>query len=380
MHLPDSTTPLAGLRVVHVSSVHHLDDTRIRIKECRSLRDAGAHVTLIARPGAGPVPQDGVISIEAPQRNRWARLLTSGWSLARQVRSHQPDLVHFHDPELLPFAKAFARDGAKVIYDVHEDLPRLVLARTWIHRRVRSTVSKLAARVEPLLARACSGFVFVEPHWADRFPDRPHVLVRNAAIVGEFRTENQTAPDTPPASVHFVYVGAISRSRGAVSAVEAINRLDFDARLTLAGPVESDDLRQQLLALDIHDRLALPGVVDREHVAVLLKSATAGLALLEPTPAYDSARATKLAEYMAVGLPLLLSDTTAHRALIEQASCGLLADFGDPGAIAANMTAVTDAATWQALAAASWNALASEPTWESESSTLIDLYRQLLAR
>jgi hypothetical protein len=68
-------------------------------------------------------------------------------------------VYHFHDPELIPAGLALRLLGKRVIYDAHEDLPRDILFKNWIPRRLRGPVSRLAAALEWIAGHALSGIV-----------------------------------------------------------------------------------------------------------------------------------------------------------------------------------------------------------------------------
>ena len=89
--------------------------------------------------------------------------------MVRQVRRFRPDVVHFHDPELLLLAPLLRWLAPTVIYDVHESLPDLVLDRAWIPGPLRRAVSSVCAVLEPLLARFCTALVLVDGRWGTRF-------------------------------------------------------------------------------------------------------------------------------------------------------------------------------------------------------------------
>jgi glycosyltransferase involved in cell wall biosynthesis len=311
--------------VVHLSTVHRLSDPRIRLKECRTLSDAGAQVRLIAR--SSPIEiKDDIDAVALPEiRSRFDRIVTSQRAALQLVREFEPDVVHFHDPELLVLAPLLRRIAPAVVYDVHESLPDLVLDREWIPRWGRKGVGAICRYLEPLLARACSAYVFVDARWAPRFAPRPWAEVANPPLADEFESVERSSPPVQP---HFIYVGELLPERGVHGAVRAVNALDGEPRLTLAGPV-ADGLADELRALDTHGRLSLPGLVDRTTVHELLTGATAGLVLLEPVPAYDDATATKLFEYLSAGLPMIVSSTTAHRRFADEYGCAVVTDYDD---------------------------------------------------
>ena len=63
------------------------------------------------------------------------------------------DLYHFHDPELLWVGVLLKLRGFRVIYDVHEDVPKQIMSKPWIPRWARPIISKAVHLVEQLGAR-----------------------------------------------------------------------------------------------------------------------------------------------------------------------------------------------------------------------------------
>ena len=112
-------------RVLQLSTVHPWDDNRICRKICGSLAEAGYDVVLMARsPNSNAsTPPDGVAIDVLPNTKGRIRRGLSSLGIWRRVRRLRPDIVHFHDPELIPAALILKLLGFRVIYDVHEHVP-----------------------------------------------------------------------------------------------------------------------------------------------------------------------------------------------------------------------------------------------------------------
>src|SRR5271163_2610143 len=142
-------------RVVHMTSVHGALDPRIFRKECRSLARAGFAVTIIG-PHSGDVVADSVqIKAIKQAHSRLARMTRTVWHIYQEARKQDADVYHFHDPELIPVGLLLRARGKSVVYDVHEDLPRDILSKTYLPSWSRDTVSWLMDRCE---AMACGHF------------------------------------------------------------------------------------------------------------------------------------------------------------------------------------------------------------------------------
>src|SRR5208283_5204862 len=138
-----ATETMTALKGVHLSSVHPPHDNRIFWKECLTLAGAGYGVSLVvcdAVPRWTASNQVAVISVRR-RPGRFGRILISTVAVARAGLRLNADLYHFHDPELIPLGLLLRVLGKRVIYDVHEDLPRDILIKTWIPKRARSLVS-----------------------------------------------------------------------------------------------------------------------------------------------------------------------------------------------------------------------------------------------
>ena len=142
------------MRIVHLSSVHHPGDTRIAIKMCSSLAEAGHEVHLVVCGEEGEIPvklkDKGVmVHLLKPAVNRWERMRSKSREVFQVGAALNGDLYHFHDPEGLPQALKWQKIlGRPFIYDLHEDYPKNILTKPWVARPLRPALARIFAAYE----------------------------------------------------------------------------------------------------------------------------------------------------------------------------------------------------------------------------------------
>ena len=369
-----------------LTSVHPRGDTRIRVREISALvTSLGRTVSLFVQDGKGDSTEaSGMIRIidtgQAPP-GRLTRMILGVWRMWRAVRTARPRVVHFHDPELIPLGVILRCCGYRIVYDVHEDLPRQVLTKYWLPAVARRPISWAVSACEWLAARVFDAIVPAEPKIAGRFPPQKTTLVQNFPILDELvTTESIPYQKRPP---HFAYIGGITRIRGINEMITAISytkgREKQDTQLCLAGAFQPAGLQAEVQASPSWRQVYFSGWADRKQVAEILASVRVGLVVLHPTPKYLDAWPTKMFEYMSVGLPVIVSDFPLWRGIVEDAGCGLLVDPLDPQAIADAMQWILDhPAEAEAMGKRGREAVEKHYNWDTEAEKLVALYNKLL--
>lgn len=370
--------------IAHVTTVHPRHDARIYHKEAQSLRALDADVVVLVADGLG----DEAASPHGPEirdmgctgRGRLLRVLAGNAKCVRALTQLKPAVVHFHDPELIPMGLLLKALGYKIVYDVHEDVPKQILDKHWIPLHLRRLVSRAMSAVERIAKASFDGFVAATPHIAAKFPTARTALVQNYPIATEL-AEAGAAPyaQRPP---QIAYVGGISATRGAremIDAMAVLTKEGCDARLQMAGLITPALYETALRQRPGWDAVTYHGQVGRKAVAALLGTARTGLVTLQPTPSYLEALPVKMFEYMAAGLPVIASDFPLWRAIVSESQCGLLVDPTQPAAIAAAIRWIlAHPEEAEAMGRRGQAAVAKRYTWKNEAGELLALYGRLL--
>ena len=205
--------------IVHVTSVHSRFDTRIFHKECLSAVKAGYKVTMVVADGLGDALVEGVCIVDVGRATgRLKRILLSSHSCMRRAKGLQPNLLHLHDPELLPHGWIAAVKGYTVVFDAHEDVAKQILGKSYLTPLLRRLLSMAYRLCESSVLRKLSALVAATPHIRD-------LLVRyntNVVDINNFPRLGELAPTGVPTMRnprYICYVGGLSRIRGVVEIV-----------------------------------------------------------------------------------------------------------------------------------------------------------------
>ena len=368
-------------RIVHLTSAHEALDVRIFYKECRSLARAGYEVIVLGNHESNGIV-DGV-RLQGLRRSsgRIQRMTVKLFGICREAFRAAGDVYHIHDPELLMVGLFLRAAGRQVVYDIHEDLPRDVLFKTYVPGPVRKPLMWIVEYAENAAAQLMSGLVTATPAIANRFCTMHSntVVVNNYAILDEFAPSTGWEWKNRDPSVAFI--GGISEERGIREMLTAMDLLPrpLGARLELAGWFYVERLKTDLAASSQWRHVHWHGGLDRNGTASLLKRVRAGLIVSHPEKSHEVSQPNKLFEYMAAGIPVIASDFRLWRRIIEDAGCGLLVDPLDTRAIASAIERlITNPTEAEAMGKRGRKAVEAHFNWANEEQTLLSFYSSLL--
>ncbi|MDD4908736.1 MAG: glycosyltransferase, partial [Candidatus Omnitrophica bacterium] len=324
------------VKICQITSAHTTADIRIWHKECRSIAQAGYKVTLIAQHPADELKEDIQIRALPRSRNRFTRMTSIVWRAYVLALKENAGVYHFHDPELLIAGILLKLNGKKVIYDAHEDYYNSLLSfdREWFQPSLRYIFAISVLLMEKIGVLFFDAVIAVTPTVAKRFPPSKTTIVSNFPILNELAVKDTSAYNGRRPII--TYIGGISERRGIKEMMEALELLPRDPEICLeiAGIFSSPQLQEKILAMPGAKKARFLGWQSRQGIADILGRARVGLAVLHPTKSYIDSYPTKLFEYMAVGLPVIVSDFPLWNQIVGKNQCGVCVDPLNPRDIA----------------------------------------------
>ncbi|HEX3293588.1 MAG TPA: glycosyltransferase family 4 protein [Solirubrobacterales bacterium] len=366
--------------LLHKTVVH---DGRV-LREAGALADAGHDVVIVHLPSGEDEEVAGGFRLRSATPPRWTRRLPpSLWrivalgSIALGARAERPDVVHANDiATLIPGYFAARLTGAKLVYDTHEyaiGVPYRKAVWAW-----------LAATIERLLIGRCDAVITVSDGIAERLQARYGLKERPTVV--------RNVPDLPPPGEApdlreemgigdaplVLHQGAVADGRGGENLIRAVAFTDSAHLLFLgADGAYADGLRRLALELDVGGRTHFYPPVALSELLSYTTQADVGVSLLQDScDNHRLALPNKLFEYLAAGLPVVVSNLPEMRRLVIERQVGWVTDPGDPADIARVLLDATGARGDESLENRV-RVAAAELNWSLERARLTDLYASL---
>ncbi len=320
-----------------VTSGHDVADARLH-RVCGALVRRGLAVEVLGLGHRDDAPA-GVVAVRTRERPGPAGRAALALRYAAEADGA---VVVALDPDSLLACRVVAgvRRELRVVADVHEDYGALLADRAWA-TGVRARVGRLLVRLAVAAARTSDLTAVADEHLPP-LSARQRMVVRNHPDV-------QVLPETgePTGPPRALYVGDVRESRGLWDMVEAVARAD-GWHLDIVGPVGRADrarLDARLAASDLGGRVRVHGRLVPQRAWHLATGASCGLALLRDTAAFRAALPTKVLEYLACGLPVIVTDLPRQAELVSSTGAGAVVSAA-PGRVVDETAAVL--AAWSA--------------------------------
>lgn len=311
------------------------DDTRMLEKIGPTLAKAGFDVSIVARSGSNPVVTPGITLFPVPafRRISFNRLLAP-WRIFRKINTVKPDILIINTPELLfigALQKIFFR--RKLVYDVLENYYRTIRYTDTYSPVIRHVLAAFVRTTEIIFSPFVDQFLLAEKGYA-----RELGFVKKWIILENKLPEsiaNRFSPAKKRSYTSLLFTGTLAPSTGIFEAIDLakkLHQINSSYTLTIMGYAARQDvldrIKQEINSASFIQLIGGDQLVPHERILHEISTAGTGLIIYPSNPGTESSIPTKLYEYLALKLPVIISHTPETHELIKTSRAGIVLEPG----------------------------------------------------
>lgn len=338
------------IHVCILTTAHPLDDVRVSNKIAQSLKEEGFRVTWVG-PDYAYFDHENYnrygleYRLYLPSKTKLDRILSGRRAYQAALMVQDVDVYYSPEPDSAEVAVRLAkRNGAKVIFDVHEVYHDVMLSRWlngWAFHMLRPIARK---RIERTCSR-CDLVVGVSKAVLEPYSNATveQMIVRSCAPAWFAKGSPADVCGNGRGELTLMH-GKSTLGRGTITVLEALSlaseRVDglrvvmFDAFVEKAENFGAHQLCTMVKEMNLETIVDFRKPVPMQEMPAILNCCDVGMVSYNRMLGLESLP-NKLFEYMATGLAILAPSYSEEIVrIIEQEKCGMLVDFENPQAIA----------------------------------------------
>lgn len=313
--------------------------------------------------------------------NRVKRIIFGVYKVFKLALEEDSTVYHLHDPELLLVALIFKKKGKKVIFDSHEYYYEQIKNKKYLPKGLRNIIAYIYNVFETYVCKRIDGVITpctISGKHIFEGRCRDSAFVNNFPRIEEFENRNVGVIKYDKRK-HLCYSGSLTYNRGISQLTEACNKAN--ETICLAGRFESDLYKNEILESVYRDSIDYKGVLNRQDIYKLYSECAIGAATLLNVGQYAKGDnlPTKVYEYMAMEMPVIISNFPYYKELIDEYSFGVVVDPSDSEDIAEKIIYLLEHKQEAERMGKRGRELVYKLfNWKEAEKELVDLYNRIL--
>lgn len=319
-------------RILIASTLKPVDDTRAYEKFACALSQQGNVEVFIA--GYPSINKPVYPNIHFLPYKKFGRLTLYRWVLPlivfKKAREVKPEVLIVNTHELLIVAVVSRiLFGTKIFYDVQENYFLNLLHANTFPQVIKQILAVWIRVKEWLTSPFFHGFLLAEQCYQQELTfARPCTVVENKALIDQNFTRSKNANST-----RLLFSGTLARQTGVFRAIDLVRKLhNLDSRVTLQivgfTPIDSTltQIKDEIKDCDFIQLIGGDTLVPHDQVFEAIRQADFGIISYDLAPHIKNRIPTKLYEYLACQLPILIQHHKPWLALCRSSHAAILLD------------------------------------------------------